>query len=147
TNMESLKEFCYKVIFYEEPEDILPNIDITKNNICMICKGVINSSIKEAVIILNCKHFYHKECIREKCPQYQEITNGVKNIPVNHQESNYSISSLLNLEHVIISTSLTDYTEPTMFTESIKPPILTKSTVFIINIEFIKSTESNEPTN
>ncbi|CAG8781749.1 498_t:CDS:2, partial [Racocetra persica] len=147
TNMESLKEFCYKVIFHEEPEGILPNIDTTKNDICMIYKGVINPNIKEVVIILNCKHFYYKECIREKCLQCQEITNGVENIPVDHQENNYSISSLLNLKHVIIFTSLTNYTEPTIFTEPIKPLMLTESTVPIVNIKFIESTESNEPTN
>ncbi|CAG8775903.1 21146_t:CDS:2, partial [Racocetra persica] len=107
------------------PEDISPNIDTTKNNICMICKGAINPSIKEAVTILNCKHFYHKDCIREKYLLYQETTN----------------------EYVIISTSLTDYTKPTMFTEPIEPLMLTKSIKPIINIESIKSTESNKSTN
>ncbi|CAG8843534.1 15605_t:CDS:1, partial [Racocetra persica] len=48
---------------------------------------------------------------------------------------------------VIISTSFTDYTELTIFTEPIKPPMLTESTIPIVNIESIEFTESNEPTN
>ncbi|CAG8777346.1 31029_t:CDS:2, partial [Racocetra persica] len=71
----------------------------------------------------------------------------VENVSVNHHESNCSISLLLNLKHVVISTLLTDYTKPTMFTESIEPLMLTKFTEPIINIESIEFTKSNKSTN
>ncbi|CAG8831073.1 6874_t:CDS:1, partial [Racocetra persica] len=158
--MESLKEFFYKVIFHEEPRDIPLNIDTKKKDICMICKSVIDPSLKDSVTILSCKHFYHEECIGDTCPLCQEQTNRIENASIYCQKSSCSINSLLNLEHANISTSLTEFTEP-MFTESIEPteptftefteptftestePTFTKSTESTKLIESIESTESN----
>ncbi|CAG8831785.1 7962_t:CDS:2, partial [Racocetra persica] len=100
------------------PRDIPLNIDMKKKDICMICKSVIDPSLKDSITILSYKHFYYKECI----------------------------------ERANISTSLTEFTEPT-FTESIESteptftestePTFTKSTESTKLIESIESTESN----
>ncbi|CAG8548237.1 520_t:CDS:2, partial [Scutellospora calospora] len=147
TNIESLKEFLYKVIFYKKPGDILPNIDMKKEDICMICKSVIDLSLKKSIAILSCKHFYHKEYINDKCPLCQEKTNEIENILFNRQESNCSISLLLNLECTISTLTMrNELTEPTMYNELIEPTMHNELTELTIHNELTELTMHNELT-
>jgi Ring finger domain len=61
--MESLKKFSYKIIFYKTPELIPENINYQEDDLCVICQDKVDPSLSEPIIILTCKHFFHRECI------------------------------------------------------------------------------------
>ncbi|KAF0550203.1 hypothetical protein F8M41_024947 [Gigaspora margarita] len=81
--MDELKKFGCK-LFLDNEHNLLP-LECRDPIICTICKHEISMDLLKAVLILDCRHLFHFECIMEydNCPCKYE---GFHEIPKNQYD-------------------------------------------------------------
>jgi hypothetical protein len=79
---------------HEIPEEILPNIDLNKQYICITCKNIIDTSLKDPITIFSCKNFFHKKCVEATMSTRTESTKPTESAEPNElTESDLIMSS------------------------------------------------------